>query len=100
EGEKTLNLRVYDGNGGEAPTPVRSEATPDTMVDATGTTADASAPAPPPPSKPTAAAPAKPAPVATPEAQMDAIRKRIEARRAQLRQQAQQQQPATPVENP
>jgi hypothetical protein len=31
---------------------------------------------------------------------MDAIRKRIEARRAQLRQQAQQQQTTAPVENP
>jgi general secretion pathway protein N len=103
EGEKTLNLRVYDGNGGEAPTQVRSEPPPDTMVDATETTADAAVPAPSPPPKPVTQAPpapAKPAPVATPEAQMEAIRKRIEARRAQLRQQAQQQQTTAPVENP
>ena len=104
EGEKTLNLRVYDGNGGETPTQVGTEAAADTMVDATGTSADAATPAPaqgqarravvPPPPPP-----AKPTEAATPEAQMDAIRKRIEARRAQLRQQA-QQQPTAPVENP
>src|SRR4249919_2036455 len=85
EGEKTLDLRVYDGNGGEAPTQVGTATPPETMVDATGTTADAATPAPPPPkpTAPTPVAPAtKPAPVVNPEAQMDAIRKRIEARRA------------------
>lgn len=101
EGEKTLNLRVYDGNGGEAPTQVRA-ATADTMVDATGAepTADAEMPAPPP--KPAAPVPTAPKPVqaTTPEAQMDAIRKRIEARRAQLRQQAQQPPSPAPVQNP
>lgn len=107
EGEKTLDLRVYDGNGGEAPTQVSAATPPDTMVDATETTADAATPAPPPPPaparkpvSPTPTVSAKPAPVASPEAQMDAIRKRIEARRAQLRQQAQQQQTTAPVENP
>lgn len=103
EGEKTLNLRVYDGNGGETPTQIRSEGTPDTMVDATETTADAAAPAPapkPPGPAKAPATPATPAPVANPEAQMEAIRKRIEARRAQLRQQAQQQPATAPVENP
>ena len=109
EGEKTLNLRVYDGNGGEAPTQVSTATPPETMVDATGATADAASPAPPAPSAParkpitpTPAAPAnaKAEPVPGPEAQMDAIRKRIEARRAQLRQQAQQQQTTAPVENP
>ena len=106
DGEKTLNLRVYDGNGGEAPTQVSAATPPETMVDATGAT-DAATPAPPPPAaparkpvSPTPSASVKPAPVASPEAQMDAIRKRIEARRAQLRQQAQQQQPTAPVENP
>ncbi len=103
EGEKTLNLRVSAGNGGEPPTQVRSEGAPDTMVDATETTADAAAPAPapkPPGPAKAPATPATPAPVANPEAQMDAIRKRIEARRAQLRQQAQQQPATAPVENP
>jgi general secretion pathway protein N len=101
EGEKTLNLRVYDGSGGETPTQVSAGTTPDVMVDATETTADAAMPAPPPkPAAATPAAPAKPAPVASPEAQMDAIRKRIEARRAQLRQQAKQPQTTAPVENP
>ena len=42
----------------------------------------------------------KPVQATTPEAQMDAIRKRIEARRAQLRQQAQQQPTTAPVKNP
>ena len=102
EGEKTLDLRVYDGNGGEAPTQASAEPVPESMVDATGTTTDAATPAPPP--KPGVArmpvAPAKPAAAVTPESQMDAIRKRIEARRAQLRQQAKQQQTTAPVENP
>ena len=102
EGEKTLNLRVYDGNGGETPTAVR-EAAADTMVDATGTepTADAAMPAPPskPVTQPPPTAP-KPVQAPTPEAQMDAIRKRIEARRAQLRQQAQQPPSPAPVQNP
>ena len=103
EGEKTLNLRVYDGNGGEAPTQVSTATPPETMVDATETTADAAAPAPapkPPGPAKAPATPATPAPVANPEAQMEAIRKRIEARRAQLRQQAQQQPTTAPVKNP
>ena len=106
EGEKTLNLRVYDGSGGETPTQVRAPGTAgaNAMADATATatepTADAAMPAP--PSKPVAPAPTAPKPVqaTTPEAQMDAIRKRIEARRAQLRQQAQQPPSTAPVQNP
>ena len=103
EGEKTLDLRVYDGTGGQEPTQVATDA------DAADTMTDAAQPMPTPPparmAKPTPPAPGKPAtsnsPEAQPvsqEAQIEAIRKRIEARRAQMQQQA---QPSTvPVKNP
>lgn len=101
EGEKTLELRVYDGNGGEDPTQMG------------GAIADGAA-APgmqPPPPNPQPATPAQGGaspgtPGASPtqsqqasqEAQIEAIRKRIEARRAQLQQQS---QPSTaPIKNP
>jgi general secretion pathway protein N len=98
EGERRLDLRVYNGVGGEAPTAVAS---PDQRP-----SGEPILPPPPPapavtnadevPAQPravTAPAPARPAgPAASPpmteQAQMDAIRKRIEARRAQLRQEA------------
>lgn len=108
QGQKTLDLRTFDGTGGEAPTAVAvapraepsdpepaAEAEPAVVRDA-----DASVPgraSPPPavasPARPRANAPtdATAAP-ASPEAQMDAIRRRIEARRAQLRAEAQQKQ--------
>lgn len=104
EGQKSLDLRTFDGVGGEAPTTVaRPQPQPQ---DAAGrpVVRDATTAVPPvamPPPKPTVATPTPPKPVATtptgaapmtPEAQMDAIRKRIEARRAQLRAEAQQQQ--------
>lgn len=100
EGQRTLELRVFDGKGGQPPTAVR----------AAGPPRPASAlPAPPPP--PAAGpdeAPASGA-VAPAEAQMEAIRRRIEARRAALRQRQQQQQagssgqappPPTPAPDP
>lgn len=105
EGQKTLDLRTFDGNGGEAPTAV-ARPQPDAVARPTGTDmpTPTQVPAAPPPVKPVVTAPTKPAVAAptavapagaapmTPEAQMDAIRKRIEARRAQLRAEAQQQQ--------
>jgi len=105
EGQKTLDLRTFDGNGGEAPTAVaRPPQEAATRPEGSEAPSPAQVPVAPPPIKPVATAPTKPtvaAPVATapagaapmtPEAQMDAIRKRIEARRAQLRAEAQQQQ--------
>lgn len=106
EGRKTLELRVFDGTGGEPPTAMASPAapmpsgpmpqvqpprrsavpTPDIAkpqsapIDAMSTQADGTA---------------APAPELTTEQQMDMIRKRIEARRAQLREQG-QVQPAPP----
>lgn len=97
DGTRALDLRNWDGSGGMAPTAIRTPArdpaagqadTPErpgpqgpAVVEA-----DAGAPAPPP------GAAVEGEAVATPEAQMDAIRRRIEARRAQLRREAQQQQ--------
>jgi general secretion pathway protein N len=106
-GEKTLDLRVYDGTGGEGPTQVGN---------ATETGSDAAQPAqpmpglpPPKPSQtsrpvkpPTATAVPAPSPPessqASQDAQIEAIRKRIEARRAQMQQQ--NQQPPEPGNNP
>ena len=114
-GQKNLELRVYNGTGGEAPTAV--EEPPPSMTDANEAAPDlsagpASAPVPAAPPPTAAVKPAvPPAATGTPrneaadaaaassaQAQMDAIRKRIEARRAQLRQEAQQQTP--PAQNP
>jgi general secretion pathway protein N len=94
EGRKTLELRVFDGTSGEAPTamspmptgpvqqvqPPRRSATPTpdsakplaAPMDAMSTQVDSAA---------------APEPELTTEQQMDLIRKRIEARRAQLREQ-------------
>jgi len=113
DGEHALDLRVFDGNGGQPPTAVQ--------LPTEATDADATAPQPAakpasrpiPARKPTGATPT-PAPTpaepssATPppnddngpdtEAQIEGIRKRIEERRRQLRQQ--NQNPPSPAQNP
>lgn len=112
EGERTLDLRVFDGQGGEAPTPVSAvppagaEGNAAARVPArTGGVARKPAPSvpqpvqPPPQAAPDPAAPLPVPPVEpSAEEQADAIRQRIEARRAQLREEAQQQ--AQPARNP
>ncbi|MCH6482326.1 general secretion pathway protein GspN [Pseudoxanthomonas sp. LH2527] len=121
EGRRELELRVFDGAGGQPPTPV---ATVPPMVPpaAAGappvmpggrTTGGNSAPvamptvasppapgqAPAPVAVPTPSSSSDPSvPVATADEQMEAIRQRIEQRRAQLRQQ--QAQPTTPPAAP
>lgn len=100
QGEKTLQLRVFDGKGGTEPTRPVQQPAPDQPIQMTD--ADEVPPPPPPPpattaQTDTAAAPAQPGSTLestpmTPEQQMDAIRRRIEQRRAQLRQEAQRQQ--------
>ena len=107
DGDRVLDLRVFDGNGGDAPPPMASAPVP--PGGAAGPVGPVG-PVPPPPgvvvnqqgvsqvppppganAMPIAPVPPPPdaAPVST-EAQLEAIRKRIEARRAQLRQQAAQ----------
>jgi len=99
EGQQTLDLRVFDGSGGQAPTPSQAGA-PDQSPMPTGPAASGqparqvpmspSSGAPPQPSADGMPAPATDAaaePALTTEQQMDLIRKRIEARRAQLREQ-------------
>lgn len=108
DGERTLDLRTFDGRGGEAPTAMRPQPPPTTpMVERPGPQGPAeidpgavspTAPKPPATVKGTDATPSNTQPVVTPEAQIDAIRKRIEARRAQLRQQAQQPPAPAPQE--
>lgn len=116
EGRREMTLRVFDGQGGQPPTalnatppgaqpvgtsvppqPPKTAVTPPRPA-STGTAARAAAvTAVPPASMPAAPRPSEQgnddAPV-TPEAQMEAIRKRIEARRAQMRQQQAAQPPA------
>lgn len=103
EGERKLQLRVFDGEGGIPPTQVADEhpprpsrpapdatrpATPEAADPAPSATADADAAAPASDGKPAQAPP--PDNRASSE-QIEAIRKRIEARRAKLRQDAVQQ---------
>ena len=114
EGQRTLELRVFDGVGGQPPTPMAAAAPPGTAAPAgapragapAATPAAASAPGGRPVTVTTSSSPAPtqvdvPAPAAaeeaaeaapppTPDDQVQAIRARIEARRARLREQAQQ----------
>ena len=118
EGRREMELRVFDGAGGQPPSPVA--ATPATVPPAAAvappatpggrTTGGNNAPAatptvasppgpvhmPAPTPSPSSTAPSMPA--ATTDDQMEAIRQRIEQRRAQLRQQ--QTQPTTPPATP
>jgi general secretion pathway protein N len=108
EGERRLELRVFNGVGGEAPTamtkpdnarPEGQPAAPQGPATANGETPGPQGPAIVAPSA-ASATPAATTPnqqPATEQAQMEAIRKRIEARRAQLRQEALQQQQKPPV---
>jgi general secretion pathway protein N len=108
QGQKSLELRTFNGTGGETPTAVNTEAPANarpvgvtvqqparaTRPAAPATTnraATAPAPTPQPATPPTTGSDLADTPM-TPEAQMEAIRKRIEARRAQLREEAQRQQ--------
>lgn len=109
-GVQTLELRVFDGNGGEPPT-VLAGAAPARADAARPAPGNAPAPAAPgngnpprtPPAPPhTPAAPAASAAAAAPteEQQIRAIRERIEARRRQLQQQNQNQNGTTPGNKP
>jgi general secretion pathway protein N len=111
EGNTTLELRVFNGIGGEAPTaittPRTTAADADAMTDATDSAASAANATPSrpaadgkpksksaqPPDEKEASEPTAPQ---TPEAQVEAIRQRIEARRAQLRRDAIKETQANP----
>ena len=84
EGQRALDLRVFDGQGGQAPTPV---AGPPPQQNALAQTAPATAPNPPSLVQQASQANADAQRAADDQAQIDAIRARIEARRAQLREQ-------------
>jgi general secretion pathway protein N len=76
-GRSDAELRVFDGSGGEAPTPVASsavEGTPAVNPAAAAAAAEAAA--------------ANPAQPQTPEARAELIRRRIEERRRQMREEA------------
>lgn len=91
EGEKTLALRVFDGRGGSAPTAI---APPQPPVEVPG---PVPAPGPGPGAAPTAVTqPATDASTPDPE-QIEAIRRRIEARREQMRRNAQNANPPASV---
>ena len=105
EGERTLELRVFDGAGGQAPTvstaPVASPVVDPTQPVQAGMPGNVMAPRTTQvqPAQPGSSVPmpVSPAPAVEPaqstEQQMDAIRKRIEARRAQLRAQGESPPP-------
>lgn len=88
-GRRGLELRAYGGEDGQAP-----RVSPPVAA-AVNTEAKVAAPVETPASQPPPASTQAPVPVPL---QMDAIRRRIEARRAQLRQEA--VQPAAPARNP
>ena len=104
EGERTLELRVFDGSGGQMPTASTATAAPPAMDPAQA--ADPGMPGGGITPRTTQVQPAQPGAVPVPgasaqmaqpaqstEEQMDAIRKRIEARRAQLRAQGESPPP-------
>ena len=109
-GQRTIDLRVFDGIGGQPPTVIAGagqqpvgvpEATPTNATDTApmpatkpGSPAARATAAPPSATTKPPDAPATNAPPMTEQAQMEAIRQRIQARRAQLRQQSQTQPPA------
>jgi general secretion pathway protein N len=112
EGQQILDMRIFDGTGGTPPTVVQPTATPPSA-------GVAEPPADPVAARPPAVEPAAPSqpvqaetgedPVSAPaendaQARMDAIRRRIEARREQLRREAQgqgaPQPPPQPQEDP
>lgn len=105
-GQKTLELRIFDGTGGEPPSPTADAQATDPMTTlqpaaaAVPRAANAGIPGGQGAQKPDATG-AAPPPQNT-EQQMDALRKRIEQRRAQLRaQQARQTaDPAGATDNP
>jgi general secretion pathway protein N len=107
QGEKRLELRVFNGTGGQVPTQrtaARQPAPPPQPMPVQVQDAD-DVPAPEaPPAPPATSATAQttgstlPETPMTPEAQMEAIRKRIEQRRAQLREEAQRQQQSQPTQ--
>lgn len=82
EGQRVLDLRVFDGQGGQPPTPVAAVAPPPSPPMPPG-----AAPNPPSLLQQAGQANAEAQRSAEEQAQIDAIRARIEARRAQLREQ-------------
>jgi general secretion pathway protein N len=85
-GQRSLDLRVFDGKSGSPPTMVSVGPTSPPSGANVQTTAAASSPNPNPPMPPpTAGSPNQPP---TQEQQIEAIRRRIEARRAQMRAEA------------
>lgn len=106
-GRRALELRVFDGKGGVPPTQVRAAAPPAAIPPgAARVTGGPSAPVPVAPNVPVTtqnqppSEAAAPAPPQSTEEQMEAIRKRIEARRAQMRQQQGQPTPPPPPAAP
>jgi general secretion pathway protein N len=110
-GQRMLPLRVYDGSGGEAPTPVASvdPAQPGSAQPPPGPAVQPVAPIQPPRSPPAPPVAQNASPAATvnrpepeqmsQEQQVEAIRQRIEARRAQMRAEAEAAQAAPNKQN-
>lgn len=82
-GQRSLDLLVFNGKGGEAPTPVAA-ASPSENANAQPNVASAPVQAPPVESKPVTTTVASASQNMTQEQQIEAIRQRIAARRAQM----------------
>jgi len=97
EGDRRLDLRVFNGVGGVNPAPIAGAPQPVIVPDPTQPQ-----PAPPVEGLPAPPPPPPPSGNVSTEVQLEAIRKRIEERRAQLRQQAAQeaQNAAPPGQTP
>lgn len=91
DGERTLEMRLFDGVGGQPPTPLDAGAAATAATATTAASSDAEA---------VEQATAREEADITPASQAEAIRRRIEARRARIREQRaqQQSQPQAPAE--
>lgn len=90
-GQRVLDLRVFDGKGGESPTPIAAATGSGAVRQNNGNGAQgAQSPSsvPPSPSQATTDATAQSPPQVVQDEQVEAIRRRIEARRAQMRAEA------------
>ena len=96
-GQRVLDLRVFDGKGGEAPTQIAAANATRTTPEPSARTeqrrnggqgAPSPSSVPPSPPQATPEASAQSAPQVVQDEQVEAIRRRIEARRAQMRAEA------------
>ena len=87
-GQRVLDLRVFDGKGGEPPTPIATATDAGALRQNGSQGAQSPSSVPPSPTPVTTDATAQSTPQVVQDEQVEAIRRRIEARRAQMRAEA------------